>query len=685
MKKSFIPIISFGCFCFLYFFSFPMYVFGQTENQSEEITPADEKNLEIPPEEPQGQQPQTADSPAPEVYQQEAAEKTAPQNTISLDLKGLDIVDVLKMISARSGMNIVVGKNVTGRVTIFLKDVNLWDAFEIILSANNLAYEKKDTIIYVMTDRDYEFINGDKFADKKQLLTRTLRYAKAQDVSNTLNQIKSSIGRVIIDEATNTIVVLDTPLKVGQMGSIIDSLDKKTETRVFELKYAQAEKLSPKIQESLSKGVGSMKIDERTNKIAITDYPNKLAEIAKIFEAFDEKTMQVRIDAQIIEIKPTDEFKMGVDWDAWIDKNFRFISPLGMGGTSTLSLGLAAGKLAVSEKFDKKGTIDLLRTIGETNVLSSPSIMVLNNQEAKILVGTKQAYITSTTSQGGTGTEVTSQTVNFVDVGIKFYVTPTINKDGFITMKIKPEVSSAEVKSINSEGKSTDVPIVSTSEAETTVVVKDGATIIIAGLKKNEKIDQIKKIPLLGDIPLLGVPFRSVSHTVNKTELVIFLTPRITTDDNIPKYTNLSGKEYGQKTALRVSERKQEVLKKQPAVKLKPSQRAPAEDENLKTQSSPKDIELVTSLKDYGEHIRSKILSIVKVSNDNLQLKGEALVSFTLSERGELNGEPEIVFLTSEDLREPTLNAVRSAGPFAQFPNDLQKPQERFSLTVVYN
>jgi len=168
--------------------------------------------------------------------------------------------------------------------------------------------------------------------------------------------------------------------------------------------------------------VGSVKIDERTNKIAITDYPNKVSEIGRIIEAFDEKPLQVRIDAQIIEISPEkDEFKMGVDWDVWLSKNMRMANPLSLSNSNKLSLGMATAGISLGEKYDYKGVLDLLRTIGKTKILSSPSIMAINNQEAKILVGTKEAYITSSTSQSGSGTSETAQTVNFVDVEIFLY------------------------------------------------------------------------------------------------------------------------------------------------------------------------------------------------------------------------------------------------------------------------
>jgi len=456
----------------------------------------------------------------------------AISNTISMDIKGMDIVDVIKMITTRSGMNVIVGKNVTGKVTLFIKNVDIKDAFEIILLSNDLAYEKKGGIITVMTQREYELLHGERFQDKKQARVIPIKYAKAQDLARALTQIKTNIGKVVVDENSNTLSLIDTPEKIIEMENFIKIVDLPVQTRVFSLNYAQAEKLSPKLQEIITKNVGSLKIDERTNKIAITDYPDKLNEIAKIIEAFDEKTPQVLIDAQIIEISPSNKFEMGVDWDFWLQKNVRLaVSLPGSSITNKLSIGTAAAGVNVSGPEQYKTIIDLLRTIGDTKILSSPRILVLNNQEAKIHVGTKDAFITSTTSQSGSSPNVTSQSVNFVDVGIKLSVTPTINEKGFVTMKIKPEVSSSKRTDITSDGQITQVPIVTTSMAETTIMLKDGVTIILAGLRKDEKYKIEKSIPFLGAIPVLGALFRNTSDEFKKSELVILLTPHVLSGD----------------------------------------------------------------------------------------------------------------------------------------------------------
>lgn len=586
------------------------------------------------------------------------AQEEKSQNTISLDIKGMDIVDVLKMLATRAGLNIVVGKNVTGRVTLFLKDVDIQDAFEITLLANDMAYEKKGEIINVMTQRDYELLYGERFQDKKQAKPIQLKYAKAADLSKALNQIKTNIGRIVVDEGSNTIVLIDSPEKVKEMSEFIKNTDLPTQTKVFSLNYALADKIQAKIQEMLTKGVGYMKIDERTNKIAVTDYPEKLEEIAKIINAFDEKTPQVLIDAQIIEIRPSDKFEMGVDWDYWIRKNFKVTAALPLGTTNRLLLGTTS--TAPAGKGEYKAILDLLRTIGDTKILSSPRIMVLNNQEAKILVGTKDAYITSTISQTGTGSTVTSQAVNFVDVGIKLYVTPTINRDGFVTMKIRPEISSAIRTSIKSEDKFSEIPIVSTSEAETTIMIKDAITIIIGGLRKDERTKTVKKIPLIGDIPGLGFFFRSTSDEVKKTELVILLTPHIMSGESA--YTDLS-----------------EIKPKEGAV----AKMVKGEIVTEKIVKASEEESLLQGSSEYYKLVVDKIKALALFDHPKGE-KGYIEILFTLYSNGRIKGEPKIVSSTNPNLDEITIKNMKNASPYPPFPKGLEKTEESFHVTLEY-
>ena len=131
----------------------------------------------------------------PAPAQSSGSNSSAYSDTISLDVKGMDVIDVLKILADEGGFNISVSGNVTGRVTLFLKDIGVWDALEIVLVSTNLAYEKKGDIIYVTTERDYELKYGKKYWDKKDLRVFNLKHAKAGRVKDVLLQLSSSIGR----------------------------------------------------------------------------------------------------------------------------------------------------------------------------------------------------------------------------------------------------------------------------------------------------------------------------------------------------------------------------------------------------------------------------------------------------------------------------------------------------------
>lgn len=178
--------------------------------------------------------------------------------------------------------------------------------------------------------------------------------------------------------------------------------------------------------------------------------------------------------------------------------------------------------------------LDLLEKVGKTNLLSSPRITVLNNEEAKLAVATRQPFVSQTVVQTVNSTN-TADNVQFVDVGVTLKVQPRISYDDFVEMRIKPEVSSSN-QTVELEGVAqgsnttftrTRIPVVTTQELETTVQVKSGTTLIIGGLIQDRQEKQSSKVPIVGSIPLLGRAFQSKAHDFVKTELVTFLTPTI--------------------------------------------------------------------------------------------------------------------------------------------------------------
>lgn len=445
-----------------------------------------------------------------------------------LDLKNMDIQDFMKLISQKSGLNVVAGANVKGRITIYLKDIEIRDALRIVLEANDLAYIEEEKIIKVMTAKDFELKYGYKFGDNLQTKIVQLKYANVLDMVTVLNQMKNLSGKVIFDHKSNTLVLMDAPSKITAMMDLVAQVDVPIATEVFDLSYANAKEVAEKINESLTANVGRAKFDERSNRIVVTDTKAKLELIAKIIGAFDIKEKQVLIEAKIMQIILSDEHKMGVDWEAIVSDyhSLTLTNDFDVLATSEKRGTVSVGSLSSD---DYTFLLEALETVGETKILSSPSITAINNKEAKILVGSTQPYVTTTTTTPATGPTTTAETVNFIEVGVKLYVTPTIHADDFVTMKIKPEVSAVTSNLTTSENNT--IPIVETSEAETTVTIKDNVTIVIGGLIKEENITTLKKVPLLGDVPLLGFAFRNQEKSVSRTELVIFLTPKIISGD----------------------------------------------------------------------------------------------------------------------------------------------------------
>lgn len=455
---------------------------------------------------------------------------TMPTIIDVLELKDMDIMDVLRLISKKSGLNIVSGKNVAGRVTIYLKNIDVRDALRIILESNDLAYIEENGIIKVLPGQEFEVIYGYKFGQALETKVIQLKYAKAEQVVVILMQIKSQVGKVSADTLSNSVIIADRPEKAKLMEDMIKRMDIPVVTKVFELRYSKAEDVAKKIEGALSKNVAKVEFDTRSNKIIVTDTEEKIAQVAKIIQAFDVKHQEVLIEAKIIQIDLNDEHKLGVDWEA-IVKDYHALtlnSAFGLLSTATTKGTLSIGTLA---NDDYTVLIEALDTVGKTNVLSNPRIAVLNNEEAKILVGSSEPYVTTQTTTPASGPATTAETVNFIEVGVKLFVTPTIHGDGYITMKIRPEVSSAPTTLPTSTGN--EIPIVETSQAETTVMAKDNATIVIGGLIKEENTKTINKIPVLGDLPFLGLAFRNESKKKEKTEIVIFLTPKIITGDHL--------------------------------------------------------------------------------------------------------------------------------------------------------
>ncbi len=299
-----------------------------------------------------------------------------------------------------------------------------------------------------------------------------------------------------------------------------------TKTEVIQLKYLTATQAQNMTRKMLSPK-GDMKINETANNMIVTDNEENIAKIRALIEQVDTAPKQVLIEAKILDISSSDLKSLGVTWNADYNPGGglfgrdSLIAEQLEGGVSlpTTASSLTSGQMVLTALAIKgmtlTATIDALVRDGKAHLLASPSIAVISGQEARIVIGERFPYKERTQTTSGT-----TETTKFVDIGTSLKVNPQINDDGYITLSLHPEVSSL-VSALDAG------PRVATREADTTVRIKEGETLVIGGLIRQTDNQTIDRIPILGSLPIIGRLFSRVDKDVEQTELAVFITPRI--------------------------------------------------------------------------------------------------------------------------------------------------------------
>lgn len=461
------------------------------------------------------------------------------ENRVNLKSLGdWDVVQLVEFLAIKGGLkNVVIGKGVAGLVTkLKFDDVSVGDALEVVLSVNNLAYTIKGGIITIMSDAEYRVLFGTSFYDQKQVKILELKYADPVRVATMLAPIKSSLGTVVSDQVTGTLILVDTPAKIQEMETVAASADIATVerqiptvTRQFILQNAELSDIQNGITPILTPEIGSMRADARTRSLIVTDLPHKMQEIEQLVTMFDRRSKQVFIEAKIVEVSLVDDYRLGVDWNhlfQGLDPRFSLqtaAQPMRiaqLGGDAAVPTGVMTFK-TIAAGGDLNVVLDALKSVGETKILSNPHIATMDGQKATIKVITDEPYAEAQLETGTTN--VVGESIQFIPVGVTLEVTPRINDEDMVSMSIAPEVSTV----IGTYQAFRQVPVVRKSMASTSVMIKNNETIIIAGMIVNKKDDSDSRVPLLGRIPLIGLLFKSTRNNNSNSELIVFLTPRI--------------------------------------------------------------------------------------------------------------------------------------------------------------
>jgi len=425
----------------------------------------------------------------------------ASEETISVDFPDEDVRTILRNVADLFDLNVVIPDSLQGRTSVKLRNITWRQVFEVVLKQLDYTYVEDRNIIEVI--------------------------------------------------------------------SMAELTMEPVDTRVFIVNYAKANEIQNSISPLVDPAAGGrLEVDVRSNALVITERPSRMNKIQEIIDRLDHVTDQVMIESKFIEVSSGDLENIGVDWaylnensgdllggdgagsgnpgfnskpteDA--DKDFGRPNGTVIGGIDSYASGLAniagggasGGLVAVFSSSQFAATLSALQSEQRSKLVSNPTVVVMNNQQAKFQVGEdypiRQFSINDQTGQLETGE------VEYRFVGVQLDVTPSVNAAGMISMDVHPVVSALGDVVTTQAGVAGNTlledRIFKTRDAQTQVTIKDGYTIALGGLTAEEKRDNKSQVPLLGDIPLLGKLFQDNGSSKVSTNLIIFLTAKTLNPD----------------------------------------------------------------------------------------------------------------------------------------------------------
>lgn len=529
-----------------------LFVGDEVSNSAEEAKPAAQPQQETKAavaEAPAASETAEEAKPAEETKTAEEAEPAIIEpGNVTVNFKGADIRTVLAYISEVSGVDIVPAPDVKGPVDLKLNNKPWKVALDVIVRNYGFAYEREGDIIRVVTI--------DKLK-QEELTTQPfgLNYGKAKDVVTSIKDIVSDRGKVMYDDRTNVVLVTDIPTNIYRIGQVIERLDMKTpqvliEARIIETVLSDTERLGIdwNVKFSVSGAKRPITFPFEAFKVPFGKENGAATQVATYFP-------------QVLTTSPTSSDSTGSVVTSTTAAEF----PSAAVGVNSFPYApkdaFTFGTLDFSEF---KAVLEMIKARANTDVVSNPRIATLNNMEAMINVG-QTLNLPKYERNSTTGKmEITGYEAK--DLGIILKVTPHINQKGEIVVDLAPQISDLIRYDTLDAASGVVAPVFSGRQAKTQVRIKDGDTIFIGGLIKENNVDTRKKLPFLGDmfgdVPYLGLLFTKKEITKQKTELIFFITVNIMTMDKDIKDIPKANKAYVPMYVVTQEEDKKRLIKK---------------------------------------------------------------------------------------------------------------------------
>lgn len=469
-----------------------------------------------------------------------APRRTKPVKQVSLDFVNADLIYVLKLLAKELDVNLVTDASVTGSVTMSLKNVSAQTALNIIITLNGFKQKKLGNILFVGSEDTMNIVTADLIdyqpTGEMKVQVYNLEYIRP---SEAISAIKGQYPLVSVKEGGPTSIIAQANLETLQnIRSIVSGIDVPApevapppteKMEIVRLRYATASEMVTMLETLLGGNKPEvMEVDERVNAIIFKGEEDAINYAKNYIDEIDAPLPQVMLSVKVVDLSEAGAKNLGVSWQVGAEDGTQPIKfyeipsdyPRDVGGYNpydeTQPAKAAPMPLGffVRDPFVLQASLSVQVTSGEAKVLASPRVATISGKEATIHVGEQFPVVYYDPRAG-------QYQVIYVPIGIRLTVKPTITPDGYIEAEIKPTVSNL-LELINNQ-----YPRTAERSADVNVRVKDGNTIVIGGMIDENTRTNTTKVPLLGDIPILGYMFRSTSTDRSKKEVVIMITPKI--------------------------------------------------------------------------------------------------------------------------------------------------------------
>ena len=445
-----------------------------------------------------------------------AAPAVATPAFISIDVRDADISDVLSLLAAQSGQNIVTDGSVRPeRVTLHLHHVTFEEALAVVVGAHGLQVHREGHVLVVgpadEMNRHYDVSTAPLAA---QTIVASLVRANPDDVAKELTSALPPGTVIVPDRRTSSIVVTGDAETIARSRRLIGALDAPsagtesgTATRVYVLQFVKAEDAIKQLK--LLVADGTFIADGDHNEVIVQGGDSVQSTASTLFATIDRASPQVMFEVKVADVTPqNDTSNFGLEFGG-----------ASLQGTTTLgstTYAFTGGAIPINV------TLNALISKGRAQILATPKLVTLNNKEADLLIGETYPIVFNTSVLGG-------QNVQFVDIGVKLRLTPTIGPGGTVTAELHPEYS--EIEGMTDTG----YPIIANRRIDSTLRANDGQTIVLGGLMRDVDSETVTKIPGLSQIPVLGKFFQNKQASHERDEIVFLITPHVIYPATRPK------------------------------------------------------------------------------------------------------------------------------------------------------